>query len=137
MMYLPHKQGQPELHKLFLDLFGLILPEKVAEAAVAKDVKMSFDPVTKELIQIEMPLYGATTLKLDQGWVTEASWEDVKLLPGVRKTYLRLEGGAWVAREIVGEVRRGPARFVINAGDVVWWSFLIGHVVNNIRGFGP
>jgi hypothetical protein len=42
-----------------------------------------------------------TTLTLDKGWVTEASVEDVKLLPGVRRTMFRLQGGEWVAREIV------------------------------------
>jgi hypothetical protein len=125
MMYLPYKQGQPELHKLFLDLFGLVLPEKVAEAVVKKDVKMIFDPVTKDLIQIDMPFYTGsehTRLTLSDGWITEASVEDVKLLPGVRRTMFHLAGGSWVAREIVGEVQRGPAKFVIDAGDVVWWG---------------
>jgi hypothetical protein len=54
MMYLPYKEGQPELNKLFLDLFGLVLPEKVAEAVVKRGVKMIFDPVTKDLIQIDI-----------------------------------------------------------------------------------
>jgi hypothetical protein len=125
MMYLPYKEGQPELNKLFLDLFGLVLPEKVAEAVVKKDVRLSFDPLTKDLIQIDMPLYTAsehTTLKLDQGWITEASVEDVKLLPGVHRTIFRLEGGAWVAREIVHQVNSGRAKFVVDSGDVVWWG---------------
>ena len=39
------------------------------------------------------------TLTVDKGWVTEASVEDVKLLPGVRRTMFRLQGGEWVARE--------------------------------------
>jgi hypothetical protein len=30
-----------------------------------------------------------TTLKFDKGWVTEASVEDVKLLPGVHRTMFR------------------------------------------------
>src|SRR5262245_62536544 len=123
MMYLPYKQGQPEINKLFLDMFGLVLPEKVAEAVVKKDVKMIFDPVTKELIQIDMPLYTAsehTRLTLKNGWVTEASVEDVKLAPGVLRTIFRLEGGDWVAREIVKDVQSGRAKFVINSGDVVW-----------------
>jgi hypothetical protein len=84
MMYLPYKEGQPDLHKLFLDLFGLVLPEKVAEEVVKRDVKMIFDPVTKDLIQIDMPLYTGsehTRLTLSEGWITEASVEDVKLLP--------------------------------------------------------
>ena len=41
------------------------------------------------------------TLTVDKGWVTEASVEDVKLPPGVHRTMFRLQGGDWVAREIV------------------------------------
>src|SRR5213075_832919 len=47
MMYLPLKEGQPDLNKFFVEMFGLVMPEKVAEAVVARDVKMIFDPVTK------------------------------------------------------------------------------------------
>jgi hypothetical protein len=125
MMYLPYKQGQAELTKLFVEMFGLVLPARVAEAVVKRDVRMVFDPVTKDLIQIDMPLYTGsehTRLTLRNGWITEASVEDVKLLPGVRKTIFRLEGGAWVAREIVRHVQAGRARFAIDAGDVVWWG---------------
>src|SRR5204863_681390 len=103
----------------------LVLPKKVAIDVVAKAVKLTFDPITKDLIQIDMPFVTAaehTTLKLDKGWVTEASVEDVKLLPGVHKTMFRLEGGTWVAREIVKDVQSGRARFVISSGDVVWWG---------------
>ena len=45
-----------------------------------------------------------TTLTLDKGWVTEASVEDVKLLPGVRRTMFRLYGGEWVAHGVVERV---------------------------------
>ena len=62
------------------------------------------------------------TLTVDQGWVTEASVEDVKLLPGVRRTIFRLHGGDWVAREIVKAVQSGRAEFVLNSGDIVWWG---------------
>ena len=62
------------------------------------------------------------TLTVDKGWVTEASVEDVKLLPGVHRTMFRLSGGDWVAREIVKDVQSGRARFVVNSGDVVWWG---------------
>ena len=55
MMYLPYKDGQPELNKLFVEMFGLVMPERVAEAVVKRDVKMIFDPVTKELIKVVMP----------------------------------------------------------------------------------
>ena len=125
MMYLPYKEGQQELGKLFVEMFGLVMPEKVAEAVVKRDVKMTFDPVTKDLIQIDMPLYTGsehTRLTLRDGWITEASVEDVKLLPGVRRTIFRLSGGDWVAREIVNHVQAGRAKFVVNSGDVVWWG---------------
>src|SRR5262245_8350826 len=49
MMYLPYKQGQVELTKLFVEMFGLVLPERVAEAVVKRDVRMVFDPVSKDL----------------------------------------------------------------------------------------
>ena len=125
MMYLPFKEGAPQLSQLFLDMFGLVMPEKLAEEVVARDVKLTFDPVTDELIQIVMPFATkseVTTLTLDQGWVTEASVEDVKLLPGVQRTMFRLQGGDWVAREIVRDVNTGRAEFVVNSGDVVWWG---------------
>ena len=101
------------------------MPEKVAEEVVKKDVKLIFDPVTKELVQVVMPFMTKSevmTLTVDQGWVTEASVEDVKLLPGVHRTMFRLQGGEWVAREIVRDVQSGRARFVVNSGDVVWWG---------------
>ena len=47
--------GQPDLSKFFVEMFGLVMPEKVAEAVVARDVKMIFDPATKELIKVIMP----------------------------------------------------------------------------------
>jgi predicted phosphohydrolase len=125
MMYLPLKEGQPDLSKFFVEMFGLVMPEKVAEAVVAKDVKMIFDPVTKDLIKVVMPFASKTevmTLTLDKGWVTEASVEDVKLLPGVHRTMFRLQGGEWVAREIVKDVQSGRARLVVNTGDAVWWG---------------
>ena len=125
MMYLPLKEGQPDLSKFFVEMFGLVMPEKVAEAVVAKDVKMIFDPVTKDLIKVVMPFASKTevmTLTLDKGWVTEASVEDVKLLPGVHRTMFRLQGGEWVAREIVKDVQSGRAKLVVNSGDAVWWG---------------
>ena len=125
MMYLPPKAGQPDLVQMFVEMFGLVMPEKVAEEVVKKDVKMIFDPVTKELIKIIMPFMTKTevmTLTVDKGWVTEASVEDVKLLPGVHRTMFRLSGGDWVAREIVKDVQSGRAKFVVSSGDVVWWG---------------
>ena len=125
MMYVPPTAGRPDAVKLFTELFGLVMPEKAAEELVKKDVKLIFDPNTKELISVTMPFMSkseVTTLTMDKGWVTEASVEDVKLLPGVRRTMFRLEGGEWVAREIVKDVQSGRARFVVNSGDVVYWG---------------
>ena len=122
----PSAQGRPpDLVKLFVELFGLVMPEKTAEELVKKDVKLIFDPDTKELIRVIMPFMTkteVTTLTVDKGWVTEASVEDVKLLPGVHRTMFRLQGGEWVAREIVKDVQSGRAKFVVNSGDVVWWG---------------
>jgi hypothetical protein len=125
MMYLPYKDGQPDLVKLFVELFGLVMPEKTAQEVVNKDVKLTFDPVTKELIQVVMPFASHSevmTMSVDKGWVTEASVEDVKLLPGVRRTIFQLLGGEWVTREIVKDVKAGRASFVVNSGDVIWWG---------------
>jgi len=125
MMYLPYKEGKPDLVKLFVEMFGLVMPEKMAEEVVKRDVKMIFDPGTNDLIQVIMPFMSKSevmTLSVDQGWVTRATVEDIKLLPGVRREMFQLEGGDWVAREIVQHVQAGRARFVIDAGDVVWWG---------------
>jgi hypothetical protein len=125
MMYLPLKEGQPDVNKLFVEMFGLVMPEKVAEEVVKRDVKLTFDPVTKELIQVVMPFESRSevmTLKVDKGWVTDASVEDLKLLPGVHREIFSLQGGEWVAHEIVRDVQSGRAKFVVNSGDVVWWG---------------
>ena len=90
------------------DMFSLVLPEKVAIDVVKRDVKLVYDPDRKELIQIVMPFMTASeimTLTVDKGWVTEASVEDVKLLPGVRHTMFRLHAGEWLAREVVRDIQ--------------------------------
>jgi hypothetical protein len=126
MMYLPYRSDQrEEAIKLMVDMFELVLPEKVAEEVVRKDVKLIYDPSTEELVQIVMPFESkseVSTLTLDKGWVTEASVEDVKLLPGVRRTMFRMQGGEWVARGIVKDVQSGRAKFILNTGDMVWWG---------------
>lgn len=84
-----------------------------------------YDPSSHELVQLVMPFETqseVTTLTLDKGWITSASVEDVKLLPGVRRTMFRLEGGKWVAREVVRDIKAGNASFVLNTGDLVWWG---------------
>jgi Calcineurin-like phosphoesterase len=126
MMYLPYtKAEEAQAHQLMLDMFELVMPAKVSQEMVDKYVKLTYDPASNELMQIVMPFASAsevTTLTVDKGWVTAASVEDVKLLPGVQRTMFRLEGGEWVAREAVGDVRYGKADFLLNTGDLVWWG---------------
>jgi hypothetical protein len=126
MMYLPYKASQEaEARALMTDMFELVLPEHVAAEVVSKHVKLVYDPTTAELTQVVMPFdtkSEVTYLSLDKGWVTEAAVEDVKLLPGVRRTMFRLHGGDWVAREIVNDVQRGRAKFIVSTGDLVWWG---------------
>jgi hypothetical protein len=126
MMYLPHKADQEaEARKLMVDIFQLAVPPEAASAVVEKYVKLTYDPTTKELVQMVMPYMTAsevTTLKFDQGWVTEASVEDVKLLPGVSRTMYHVAGGDWVAREVVKDVQTGQADFILSTGDLVWWG---------------
>lgn len=45
MMYLPYKADQEaEARELMVDMFELVLPEKVAADVVKKDVKLIYDP---------------------------------------------------------------------------------------------
>jgi Calcineurin-like phosphoesterase len=126
MMYLPYKATEEaETRKLMVDMFELVLPQKVLEEVVEKDVKLIYDPSNHELVQVIMPFMTkseVTTLTLDKGWVTSASVEDVKLLPGVNRIMFRLEGGKWVAREAVRDIQSGNAKFLLNTGDLVWWG---------------
>ena len=126
MMYLPYKANQEaDARKLMVDMFDLVLPEKYAEGLVDKYVKLIYDPTSHELVQIVMPFdtrSEVTTLTFDKGWVTSAAVEDVKLLPGVRRTMFRLEGGQWVTREVVRDIKTGNAKFLLNTGDMVWWG---------------
>ena len=126
MMYLPYRKDQEaEARELMIDIFDLVFPTKISKEVVKKYVKMIYDPVTKELAKIIMPFNTkteVTTLLLDKGWVTEASVEDIKLLPGVHRTMFRMPGGEWVAREVVKDVQTGRAKFVLNTGDLVWWG---------------
>ena len=44
----------------------------------------------------------------------------------------------WVCwRRRADEPSRTPAALTLLLAFIVWWSFLIGHVLNNIMGFGP
>src|SRR5713101_4629854 len=126
MMYLPYKaEEEAEARDLMVDMFELVLPEKVAAEVVKKDVKLIYDPVTHELVEMVMPFMThseVSYLTIDKGWVTEASVEDVKLLPGVRRTMFRLQGGDWVAREVVKDIKSQNAKFLLSTGDLVWWG---------------
>jgi hypothetical protein len=44
----------------------------------------------------------------------------------------------WVCwrQQRTGEPSRTPAALTLILAFIVWWSFLIGHVLNNIMGFG-
>ncbi len=83
MMYLPSKEGPAGPHEAVRRDVRPGHAEKIAEAVVKRDVKTIFDPVTGDLIkghhavQIEVEVM---TLTVDNGWVTKASVEDVKLL---------------------------------------------------------
>jgi hypothetical protein len=126
MMYLPYKKSEEaQARQLMVDMFELVLPAKVSQEMVDKYVKLTYDPANDELVQIVMPFMTAsqvTTLTVDKGWVTEASVEDVKLMPGVRHVMFRLQGGDWVAREAVRDIKTGNAKFLVSTGDLVWWG---------------
>lgn len=127
MMYLPYtKDDEDKVHAALVNIFSLILGEKVAEELIKKDSKITFDPDTGVLTQVEMPFLSKSEvarLSFDNGWVVEATVEDTKLAPGQRFTMYRNFGGEWVANGIVREVNDGDAKFVIDGGDVVWWGY--------------
>jgi hypothetical protein len=124
MMYLPYKQSEEaEARKLMVDMFELVLPEKIAAATVEKTVKLTYDPSTQELVQMVMPFITSSqvmTLTFDKGWVTEGSVEDVKLMPGVRHQVFLLHAGDWVTREMVKDVKNGQADLILSTGDLIW-----------------
>ena len=126
MFYLPYKSDQEaEARALMVQMFELVYPKKIAEVVVKRDVKFIYDRETQELAEVIMPFdtkYEVTTLTIDKGWVTKASVEDVKLLPGVHRTMFELQGGEWVAREIAQSVKSGRAQLALHTGDLVWWG---------------
>ena len=126
MFYLPYKsEEEPAARQLLAEMFELVLPKKEAEAVAEKHVKLIYDPASHELAQVVMPfdtMTEVTTLTVDKGWVTKASVEDVKLLPGVHRTMFELQGGDWVAREAAQNVKSGRAQFILHTGDLVWWG---------------
>ena len=95
MMYLPYKDGKPDLVRLFVEMFGLVMPERVAVEVVKRDVKMIFDPATNDLVEVIMPFMSKSevmTLSVDKGWVTRATVEDVKLLQQRRRRLVGQSG---------------------------------------------
>ena len=126
MFYLPYRSDQEaEARQLMVHMFELVFPRNIAEAVVKREVKFTYDPDTHELVQVVMPFdtkYEITTLTLDKGWVTKASVEDVKLLPGVHRTMFELSGGEWVAHQVLNDVKSGRAQLVLHTGDLVWWG---------------
>ena len=68
MMYLPYKLDQrEEATKLLVDMFNLVLPEKVSEEVVKRDVKLIYDPATGELLQIVMPFMTRSEVMTSDG----------------------------------------------------------------------
>jgi hypothetical protein len=56
MVYLPNQESQKaDAQKLMVDMFSLAMPEKVSEAVVQKHVKMTYDPTSRELVQVVRP----------------------------------------------------------------------------------
>ena len=135
MMYLPYKEDQKaDAVKLMVEMFELVAPEKISEEIVQRDVRLTYDPNTHELIQVVMPFMSrseVSTLTVDKGWVTTAAVEDVKLLPGVHREMFRLDGGKWVAREAVKDIKSGNAKFLVSTGDLVWWGLQAGKPSGN------
>jgi hypothetical protein len=126
MMYLPYKADQEaDARQVIAKVFNLVMPPQEASAVAAKDVKLVYDANNKELSEAVMPFMTRTqvmTLKFDKGWATDASVEDVKLLPGVHTEMFRIEGSEWVTRELVKDVTSGKAKFILSTGDFVWWG---------------
>jgi hypothetical protein len=126
MMYLPYEEAEKEkIHTALVNIFTLILGEKIAEEIVKAKSKIEFDPASGELRIVEMPFVTKSEiarLRFDKGWVIEATVEDIKLAPGVETVMYRNFGGDWVSDSVAREVAGGNAKFVVNSGDVVWWG---------------
>ena len=124
MLFLPYKADQEaDARRYLADIYDLVLSEKGAAKVADKEARFIYDPSTHELLQVNTPLHDKrVTLLFDKGWITEASLEDARLLPGVRHDFFRLAGGDWVAREVVRDVKDGNAGFILNTGDLVFWG---------------
>lgn len=124
MLFLPYRQDQEaEARHYLAGVYELMFSEQQAVQKVETQAKLTYDPATHELLQIDAPLHGKLYhLTFNKGWVIEASVEDPQVLPGVRRTLFRLYGGDWVAREVVRDVKEGRAQFIVNTGDMVFWG---------------
>ena len=107
-----------------VDMFELVLPSNVAAAVVKKDVKLTYDPATKELVQMVMPFIPQRGDHVDdgQGLGHGGLGRGRETAAGCARAMFRLHGGDWVAREVVKDVQSGRARFILNTGDMVWWG---------------
>ena len=121
MMYLPPKAGQPDLVKLFVEMFGLVMPEKIAEEVVKKDATI-FDPVTKELIRIIMPFMTKTEVMTLTGRRVGDQSGFVERTRNCFRVYRRCSASGRRTGAEIEDVQLGRAKFVVNSGDVVWWG---------------
>ena len=56
-----------------VELFNLVLPEKNAEEVVRKNVKLTYDPATGELVQIVMPFMTRSEVMTLTRWIRAGS----------------------------------------------------------------
>lgn len=123
---LPPSKDQIEgIQKGLINLYDILVGEKVDLKYIKEKVELTFDPITNALTNARLPLAykpEIAYLTIDDGWITEASVENPRLLPGIRKTIYRICGGEWVARSATREVRERDAKFIINSGDLVLWG---------------
>ena len=108
-----------------VDMFELVLPEKVAAEVVQKDVKLIYDPATKELVQMVMPFMTAQRSDhsdVGQGLGHGGLGRGRETAAGRAPHDVPAARRRWVAREIVKDVKSGRAKFILNTGDMVWWG---------------
>lgn len=131
---MPNKKEQMEdIYKSVLSMYEFVYEAKLPLDFVKQNALFSFDPVTQELLQIDMPFaikQEILYLKLNKGWITEASVENLNILPRVRQPILHLYGGEWVMKEVVRNVQEGRAKFIVHGGDLVI-SGLEGHSIKD------
>ena len=126
MMYLPHRSEQRvEASNLIAVMLELEMPPKAAKEAVAKYVKLKYDPASGELTTIVMPFMTKSevmTVTVDSGRATKASVEDVKLQPGAHYTIYRINGGDWSTAGVQKALAGGQAELALHTGDWIWWG---------------